>query len=55
MKIVGFWADAEGENVYTHPGHRTHIHFIQKELNISGHIDDVIIQKGAILFLPLAE
>ena len=43
VKIVGFWADSSGENVYTHPGHRTHIHFIQKDQNLSGHIDDIKI------------
>ena len=55
VKIVGFWADSLGENVYTHPGYRTHIHFIQKEQNLSGHIDNVKINKGAILYLPLVE
>jgi len=55
VKIVGFWADSLGENVYTHPGHRTHIHFIQKDQNLSGHIDDIKIEKGAALFLPLVE
>lgn len=55
VKIVGFWADSLGEEVYTHPGHRTHIHFLQKNKNLSGHIDNIQIKKGAILYLPLAK
>lgn len=55
VSIVGFWADMKGEKVYTHPGHRTHIHFVQKDENISGHIDDIKLNKGAKLYLPLVK
>ncbi len=53
VKIVGFWADASGEGIYTHPGHRTHIHFLLKDNTQSGHVDGISLKKGAILYLPL--
>ncbi len=55
VKIVGFWADTSGEKVYTHPGYRTHIHFLLKDNTQSGHVDDISLEKGAILYLPLVE
>ncbi len=55
VKIVGFWADTKGEGVYTHPGHRTHIHFLQEKTNQSGHIDDIELESDAILYLPLVK
>lgn len=53
IEIIGFWADSSGEKVYTHPGHRTHIHFIKKDSKQSGHIDDIKLEQGATLYLPL--
>jgi len=51
VKIVGFWADASGEGVYTHPGKRTHLHVVN-ENNSSGHLDDIKLEEGATLYLP---
>ncbi|MEM7483778.1 MAG: acetolactate decarboxylase [Bacteroidota bacterium] len=55
IKIVGFWADSIGEGVYTHPGMRTHLHFMDVENHKSGHVDSVVLEKGAVLYLPLAQ
>ena len=53
IEVIGFWADAKGEGVYTHPGHRTHLHFTESNNNKSGHIDDIKLMQEAILYLPL--
>ncbi len=52
VKIVGFWADAAGEGVYTHPGKRIHLHFITADHQFSGHIDTISLSARAKLFLP---
>lgn len=52
VKLLGFWADQEGEGVYTHPGYRTHVHFMTEDPMASGHIDDIHLKAGATLFLP---
>ena len=54
IKIIGFWAKKDKIGVYTHPGKRTHLHFISDSKKHSGHIDDIVVKNGARLFLPLA-
>lgn len=50
--IIGFWSDAEGEGVYTHPNKRTHMHYISGVSKDSGHIDAIKLNSGAVLFIP---
>lgn len=50
--IIGFWSDAEGEGVYTHPNKRTHMHYISGASKDSGHIDAIKLNSGAVLFIP---
>lgn len=50
--IIGFWSDAEGEGVYTHPNKRTHMHYISEASKDSGHIDAIKLNSGAVLFIP---
>ena len=50
--IIGFWSDAEGEGVYTHPNKRTHMHYISGTSKDSGHIDAIKLNRGAVLFIP---
>ncbi|WP_299537546.1 acetolactate decarboxylase [Ulvibacterium sp.] len=52
IKIIGFWVNTERMGKLTHPGKRTHLHFIKADGGTSGHIDDISISRGAILFLP---
>jgi len=52
VEIVGFWADAAGEGVYTHPGRRTHLHARLADGSASGHVDDLALPAGATLYLP---
>jgi acetolactate decarboxylase len=55
VSLIGFWADAAGEGVYTHNGKRTHLHFLSADKSISGHLDDIQLEKGATLLLPKME
>ncbi|QYZ66184.1 MAG: hypothetical protein HPY30_09380 [Gammaproteobacteria bacterium (ex Lamellibrachia satsuma)] len=50
--IIGFWSDAKGEGVYTHPNKRTHMHYISESSKDSGHIDAIKLNSGAVLFIP---
>lgn len=52
IKIIGFWVNAERMGKLTHPGKRTHLHFIKSDGITSGHIDNISISKGAKLFIP---
>ncbi len=52
IKIIGFWVNTKRMGKLTHPGKRTHLHFIKADGSTSGHIDDISISRGAILFLP---
>jgi hypothetical protein len=49
-EIAGIWIEESGVGHLTHPGKRTHMHSIMK--TGSGHLDDVILKKGARLYLP---
>lgn len=52
--LFGFIADAAGEGVYTHEGKRMHLHVIASDGSASGHVDDLVVPAGAVLFLPRA-
>ena len=51
--IIGFWTDVESQGLYTHPDKRTHLHFMLEDNTESGHIDNIQLREGAILYLPL--
>ena len=53
-ELFGFIADAEGEGVYTHEGKRMHLHVVASDGAASGHVDDLVVPAGAVLFLPKA-
>lgn len=55
VKIVGVWANSQEEGIYTHNGSRIHLHFINEQSLASGHVDDVLLEKGSKLFLPKNE
>ena len=48
---IGFYS-ADIQGVFTHPGESWHLHVLFRDENKAGHIDRVIIGKGAILRLP---
>lgn len=50
--IIGFWADVKSQGVYTPPDKRIHLHFILDGDAASGHVDDLQLREGALLYLP---
>lgn len=52
LQIIGFWVDEDRIGQLTHPGKRIHMHFINTDNSTSGHVDDIVVHKGAQLFIP---
>lgn len=51
-QLIGIHSGAALEGVVSHPGERLHIHFADRTLARSGHVDDYSVAAGAILYLP---
>lgn len=49
--LVGFFSKND-EGVFTHMGSSTHLHVVDLERGVSGHVDSVRIRKGASLSFP---
>jgi len=49
--LVGF-RSASHEGIFTHHGESTHIHAALADALVTGHVDAVLIPKGAIVRLP---
>lgn len=52
IKLVGFWVDESRVGKLTHPGKRTHLHFIHADNSVSGHIDDIVVPVNSMVFIP---
>lgn len=51
-QLVGIYSGAALEGAVSHPGERTHIHFVDAEVTVSGHVDAYSVGAGAVLMLP---
>jgi alpha-acetolactate decarboxylase len=51
-QLVGVHSGAALEGTVSHPGERTHIHFVDAELTVSGHVDAYSVGAGSLLKLP---
>lgn len=51
--LVGFYS-TQHQGVFTHHDTSVHIHFVDRERRLSGHVDDVVVAAGAVLKLPAA-
>jgi alpha-acetolactate decarboxylase len=51
-QLVGIYRGAKLEGVVSHPEERFHVHYIDKELTVSGHVDQYTVRAGATLWLP---
>jgi alpha-acetolactate decarboxylase len=50
--LLGFHTGAALEGIASHPGERFHVHYANADLSVSGHVDDYLVPKGAVLMLP---
>ena len=49
--IIGFYS-ANIKGVFTHPGESWHLHILIRDKERAGHVDEVVVGKGAVLKLP---
>lgn len=49
--LVGFFSKRD-HGVFTHMGSNTHFHVVEPAQQISGHVDGVVVRRGAELWLP---
>lgn len=51
-QLVGVYSGDALEGIVSHPGQRLHLHYINDDLTISGHVEKYNIKAGALLWLP---
>lgn len=51
VEILGFYSKAH-HGVITHMGENMHMHFKTQDGSTAGHVDDVQVKKGSLLFIP---
>lgn len=52
-QLVGMHSGSRLEGTATHPGERFHVHFADRTLERSGHVDAYAVARGAVLKLPV--
>lgn len=50
--LLGFYTGSKLEGIVSHPGNPFHIHYADKDIKHSGHVDHYAVEAGAILLLP---
>jgi alpha-acetolactate decarboxylase len=51
--MVGFYSGDALEGVISHPGERFHLHYANRDLTRSGHVDGYAVRAGAVVSLPM--
>lgn len=51
-QLVGVYSGDTLEGVISHPGEKFHVHYIDDDLKVSGHVDQYSIKAGSMLLLP---
>ena len=51
-QLVGVYSGDKLEGVITHPGEKFHLHYIDNDLKVSGHVDQYTVKAGSVLLLP---
>ncbi len=51
VEILGFYSEAH-QGIFTHMGENAHLHFKTVDGSIAGHVDDLLLEKRSLLFLP---
>jgi Spy/CpxP family protein refolding chaperone len=53
-QLVGVYSGDKLEGMITHPGEKFHLHYIDNDLKVSGHVDQYTVKAGSVLLLPKA-
>jgi alpha-acetolactate decarboxylase len=51
-QLIGVYSGAKLEGIVSHPGERFHVHYIDNDMTVSGHVDQYTVRAGATLWLP---
>lgn len=51
VEVLGFYSDSH-HGIFTHHSTNMHLHFVSHEENEAGHVDDITLSSGAMLWLP---
>lgn len=51
-QFVGVYSGNKLEGIVSHPGEKFHVHYIDNELKVSGHVDQYSVKAGSMLLLP---
>ena len=51
-QLVGVYSGEKLEGVISHPGEKFHVHYIDNDLKVSGHVDQYNIKANSVLMLP---
>jgi len=51
-QMVGVYSGDALEGVVSHPGEKFHVHYIDNDNTVSGHVDQYSVKSGALLWLP---
>lgn len=51
-QLVGVYSGDKLEGVVSHPGEKFHVHYIDHDLQVSGHVDQYSVKAGSVLMLP---
>lgn len=50
-QLIGVYSGETLEGIVSHPGERTHVHFTDSDVTVSGHVDRYAVAAGAVLRL----
>jgi alpha-acetolactate decarboxylase len=51
-QLLGVYSGDQLEGLITHPGEKFHLHYIDNDLKVSGHVDQYTLKAGSVLLLP---
>jgi len=51
-QLVGVYSGDKLEGLISHPGEKFHLHYIDNDLKVSGHVDQYTVKAGSVLLLP---
>jgi alpha-acetolactate decarboxylase len=51
-QLVGVYSGGKLEGVVSHRGERFHVHFVDSDMKVSGHVDQYSVRAGSTLWLP---
>lgn len=51
-QLLGVYSGDKLEGIVSHPGEKFHVHYIDHDLKVSGHVDQYSVKAGSVSMLP---